>query len=97
MLSNIPSLGKSGPSTARGNIPPDQAIDFAEQAIADLPAVTPHLNQAADELAAAMRESHIRVREAAGQRARRQIAVRPEKPADILGVYVYLPTAGRVS
>ena len=34
------------------------------------------------------------VREAGGQRARRQIAVRAQKPADILGVYVYLPAAG---
>jgi hypothetical protein len=75
-----------------GNIPPDQAFDFAEQAIAGLPALVPHLDEAADELAAALRESHIRVREAVGQHARRQIAVRPEKPADILGVYIYLPT-----
>jgi superfamily II DNA/RNA helicase len=80
-----------------GNIPSDQAIDFAEQAIVGLPAVTPRLNEAADELAAALRESHIRVREAAGQHARRQIAVRSEKPVDILGVYVYLPTPAGAS
>jgi superfamily II DNA/RNA helicase len=74
-----------------GNVPPDQAIDFAERAVGDLPAVGSHLDQLADQLAADLREAHIRVREAAGQRVRRQIAVRPLKPADVLGVYVYLP------
>ncbi len=80
-----------------GNIPPDQAIDFAEQAISGLPRLGAHIDETADELAAALRESHIRVREAAGQHARRQIVVRPEKPADILGVYVYLPAPGATS
>lgn len=77
-----------------GNVPPDQAVDFAERAVADLPAVFSHLDTSADALAARLREDHIRVREASGQRARRQIAVRAQKPADVLGVYVYLPGAG---
>jgi hypothetical protein len=77
-----------------GNVPPDQAIDFAERAIADVPALRPHLDDDADSLASRLREDHIRVREAGGQHARRQIAVRAQKPADILGVYVYLPGAG---
>jgi Helicase conserved C-terminal domain len=79
-------------ATPTGNVQPDQAIDFAEQAISDLPAATGHLDQLADQLAEQLRDAHIRVREAAGQRARRQIAVRPLKPADVLGVYVYLPS-----
>ena|ERR1700683_1043672 len=74
-----------------GNVPPDQATDFTERAIADLPLVSAHLDVLADQLATQLRNSHIRVREAAGQRVRRQIAVRPLKPADVLGVYVYLP------
>jgi hypothetical protein len=77
-----------------GNVPPDQAIDFAERAIADLPGLRPHLDSTADALASSLREDHIRVREAGGQRARRQIAVRAQKPADLLGVYVYLPGPG---
>jgi hypothetical protein len=77
-----------------GNVPPDQAIDFAERAVADVPALCPHLDDAADSLATRLREDHIRVREAGGQHARRQIAVRAQKPADVLGVYVYLPGAG---
>lgn len=74
-----------------GNVPPDQAIDFTEQAIGDLPIFTRYLDDRGDRLATELRDSHIRVREAAGQRVRRQIAVRPLKPADVLGVYVYLP------
>jgi superfamily II DNA or RNA helicase len=74
-----------------GNVPPDQAIDFAEQATDDLPLVRQYLDDVGDQLAAELRDSHIRVREAAGQRVRRQITVHPLKPADVLGVYVYLP------
>src|SRR5260370_18922557 len=76
-----------------GNVPPDQAVGFVEPAIADLPALAAHLDQVADDLAERLREAHIRVREAAGQRARRQITVRAQKPADVLRVYVYLPAA----
>ena len=74
-----------------GNVPPDQAIDFAERAVADVAGLLGHLDSTADILASRLREDHIRVREAGGQHARRQIAVRPQKPADVLGVYVYLP------
>jgi hypothetical protein len=77
-----------------GNVPPDQATDFAERAVADVPILMTHLDVVADTLARRLREDHIRVREASGQHARRQIAVRAQKPADILGVYVYLPAAG---
>jgi superfamily II DNA or RNA helicase len=80
-----------------GNVPPDQAIDFAERAVADVPVLLTHLDGIADVLAARLREDHIRVREAGGQHARRQIAVRAQKPADVLGVYVYLPGAGGAS
>jgi hypothetical protein len=73
------------------NIQPDEAIDFTERAVAALDAVLPHLNSVADDLVVNLRDDHIRVREAGGQRVRRQIAVRAQKPADILGVYVYLP------
>jgi superfamily II DNA or RNA helicase len=77
-----------------GNVPPDQAFDFTERAVAALDAVRPHLDDMADTLAGKLRNDHIRVREAGGQRVRRQIAVRAQKPVDVLGVYVYLPGAG---
>ena len=76
-----------------GNVPPDQAIDFAERAVADLPLLLTRLDGLADAAADRLREDHIRVREASGQHVRRQLAVRAQKPADILGVYVYLPGA----
>jgi superfamily II DNA or RNA helicase len=73
------------------NIHPDEATDFTERAVAALDVVLPHLSAVADDLAVRLRDDHIRVREAGGQRVRRQIAVRAQKPADVLGVYVYLP------
>jgi superfamily II DNA or RNA helicase len=76
---------------ATANIPPDLAADPLERAVAALDAVQPHLNVVADELAVKLRDDHIRVREAGGQRVRRQIAVRAQQPCDVLGVYVYLP------
>lgn len=74
-----------------GNVQPDQALDFTERAVAALPFLLEHLSDVADDLAVKLRDDHIRVREAGGQRVRRQVAVRAQKPADILGVYVYLP------
>jgi len=78
-------------ATPTGNVPPDQARDFAEEAVDGLPALVPHLEQSAEELAGRLREDHIRVREAAGQHVRRQLAVKAQQPPDVLGVYVYLP------
>ncbi|MGH3301491.1 MAG: helicase-related protein [Streptosporangiaceae bacterium] len=82
------ALASARPS---GNVPPDQAADFTETAVAGLPEVLPQLAKAADELARRLRDDHIRVREAAGQHVRRQITVRAQQPPDVLGVYVYLP------
>jgi superfamily II DNA or RNA helicase len=87
----VAALLSAAPS---GNVPPDQAMDFAERAVVALDALRPHLDDVGDSLAARLRDDHIRVREAGGQRVRRQIAVRAQRPADILGVYVYLPGGG---
>ena len=55
-----------------------------------LSALTPALEGRADELADDLLDSHRRVR--AGARvARRGLAVRAQKPVDLLGVYVWLP------
>lgn len=78
-----------------GNVPPDQAEPVLERAIDGLGAVQPHVNATADELAVRLRDSHLRVRESAGQRARRQITVAAQRPADVLGVYVFLPEVTR--
>jgi superfamily II DNA or RNA helicase len=78
-----------------GNVPPDQAGPVLERAIDGLGAVAAHLDTTADELAGRLRESHLRAREAARQRVRRDLTVTAQKPADVLGVYVYLPEVTR--
>lgn len=74
-----------------GNVLPEAARPQLERVIGNLGEVTGHLDATADGLAEALRAAHVRVREAAGQRVRRQITVAAQKPADVLGVYVYLP------
>lgn len=74
-----------------GNIAPDQATAVLERVTDGLGGIDAHIDQVGDQLADRLRAAHIRVREAVGQRARRQIAVAAQKPGDLLGVYVYLP------
>ncbi|WFE41505.1 helicase-related protein [Micromonospora sp. WMMD998] len=80
-------------ATPTGNVLPEAATPLLERVIGKLDEVVPHLDATADGLADGLRSSHIRVREAVGQRVRRQITVTAQKPADVLGVYVYLPEA----
>ncbi|MFH9817029.1 DEAD/DEAH box helicase [Streptomyces sp. NPDC017230] len=54
--------------------------------------VTPYLESYGDELAAELDASHRRVRTASGEIVR-GLSVTAQKPADILGTYVYLPAA----
>jgi SNF2 family DNA or RNA helicase len=78
-------------ATPTGNVLPEAARPLLERVVAGLDTLTPHISDVADTLADGLRQSHIRVREAAGQRVRRQITVVAQKPADVLGVYIYLP------
>lgn len=73
-----------------GNVVPAAAVAMAERMIDELPAVHEHLNSIGDELATKLQRSHKRVRESSGN-IRRGLEVRVERPADVLGVYVYLP------
>jgi len=77
-------------ATADANVPADQARDLAARVMDHLDALNPVLNNRADALADELLESHRRVRAGAGA-AKRGLAVRAQKPVDILGVYVYLP------
>jgi len=69
---------------------------LAEQALQrtldDLPDLTPHLDRFATQAAEGVHESHRRVRRASGDRLR-GLSVEPILPADVLGVWVYLPEA----
>jgi superfamily II DNA or RNA helicase len=58
-----------------------------------LPATTTHLEAYGDELADELLASHRRVRVASGEIVR-GVNVTAQKPADILGAYVYLPVTG---
>jgi len=75
------------------NVPEDQAAQHIGRAIDSLGELKIVLDDTADVLADELRDSHRRVRRAADTRVR-GLAVTAQKPADILGVYVYLPTAG---
>ncbi|WP_233620499.1 helicase-related protein [Amycolatopsis sp. WAC 01416] len=59
-------------------------------------ATKPHLEAYGDELAAELLASHRRVRSASGEIVR-GVNVIAQKPADILGAYVYLPVSGGVA
>ncbi|KUP95577.1 hypothetical protein AC529_16675 [Thermobifida cellulosilytica TB100] len=67
---------------------------FAERTmtrtLTGLAATTGHLDAHGERLAAELAESHRRVRSAAGEIIR-GLKVTVQKPADVLGVYVYLP------
>ncbi|GAA2530960.1 helicase-related protein [Pilimelia columellifera] len=80
-------------ATPAGNVDPGGARDFITTAIDAAEALAPELAARADDLAEQLRDAHLRVRESAGQRARRQIQVAAQRPVDVLGVYVFLPTA----
>ena len=80
------------------SIGPDQQRDALERILADLDAVTPHLQAVAEERAQALAASHDRVRRAVARAGSRTSGagtkVVPELPVDVLGIYVYLPGGG---
>ncbi len=75
---------------ADANIGADQARDAMARIIDRLETIRPYLDQVADERGKALFDAHRRVRKAtkSGVRA---LKVDVHTPADILGVYIYLP------
>lgn len=101
-------LAFQGPPTDATWLPAEQALQlldatadentdrtFAERTmnriLDGLPAVATHLDTYGQELAAELLAAHRRVRSAAGEIIR-GVTVTAQQPADLLGVYVYLPT-----
>ncbi|MGA5305856.1 helicase-related protein [Nucisporomicrobium flavum] len=80
-------------ATPAGNVSPEAARDFVTSAITAADDLRDAIDATADTLADDLRAAHLRVRESAGQRVRRRISVTAQKPADVLGVFVYLPPA----
>jgi hypothetical protein len=73
-----------------GNIQPEQARDFAARVTADFAAITPYLEKEAYRRGEDLLDAHRRVRRAAKLRSVQHTVV-PQLPADVLGVYIYLP------
>ncbi|MFG1956940.1 helicase-related protein [Nonomuraea sp. NPDC049028] len=85
-----------------GNVAPDLARDDLERLLQPdesgrpklMTQLRPALDAEADAMAERLRDSHARVREASRQSGVSKIKVIANKPADLLGVYLYMPAAG---
>ena len=77
---------------ADANIGSDQAHGAIERILERFDLILPHLDKVAEERGEALFDAHRRVRKAtrSGVRA---LQVVVHKPADVLGIYVYLPAA----
>ena len=80
--------------TPEASISPDQQREALERILSDFDHVRPNLDTLAGERAEALAESHDRVRRALTRAGSQATTVAPELPADVLGVYVYLPAGG---
>lgn len=75
-----------------GNVAPEQARNFLRTVIEGYGELEPHVTEAVEARGQELLEAHTRVRKAAkltGVTHR----VEPQLPADVLGVFVYLPSA----
>ncbi|MBL8695599.1 MAG: DEAD/DEAH box helicase [Planctomycetes bacterium] len=72
------------------NVNPDQAESFVREVVEAIPRLEPALEAEAKARAAQLLEQHARVRRAAAMRHVSERVV-PELPADVLGIYVFLP------
>ena len=77
---------------ADANTAPDFARSTLDRVLSGLDATTAHLDAVGEDLADELLAAHRRVRSASGEIVR-GVQVRAQQPADVLGVYVYLPGA----
>lgn len=82
--------------SADENTDPSFGQRTMQRVLDGLDSTTAHLESYGEELAAELLASHRRVRTAAGEIVR-GVSVSAQKPADILGAYVYLPVSGGVA
>ncbi|UFR01767.1 helicase [Streptomyces sp. Go40/10] len=83
-------------ATAAENTDPHFGERTMTRILGQLPDVHAHLETYGDELAAELDAAHRRVRAASGEIVR-GLSVTAQKPADVLGAYVYLPATPSVS
>jgi len=74
-----------------GNIQPEQARDFAARVVENFSALAPYVESEANRRGEELLDAHSRVRRALRLK-RVQYSVVPQLPADLLGIYVYLPS-----
>ena len=72
------------------NIAAEQSTEFIRKTLAGLEHLRPHLDEVVEQHGAALLAAHQRVRAAARLKGVRY-RVEPQRPPDVLGVYVYLP------
>ncbi|MFA3872847.1 helicase-related protein [Streptomyces sp. MMCC 100] len=77
-------------ATASENTDPHFGERMMKRVLDQLPETTDQLESYGDELAAELDASHRRVRQASGEIVR-GLSVTAQKPADVLGAYLYLP------
>ncbi|MFE5005482.1 helicase-related protein [Streptomyces sp. NPDC056696] len=77
-------------ATASENTAPQSGERTMKRILGELPETNGHLETYGEELAAELDASHRRVRAASGEIVR-GLSVTAQKPADVLGAYVYLP------
>ncbi|MFG3106874.1 helicase-related protein [Streptomyces tendae] len=77
-------------ATGSENTDPHFGERMMKRVLDQLPETTGHLESYGDELAAELDASHRRVRQASGEIVR-GLSVTAQKPADVLGAYLYLP------
>ena len=78
-------------SSPSGNVLPQLATAQLQRVLTSLPQLQGRLDDLAKQRAALLMEDHSRVRRAVNFKGSRRLEIRPELPADILGLYVYLP------
>lgn len=76
-----------------GNVLPDQAREFVRRVVDGYDCLKPRIEKEAHSRAQDLLEAHRRVREAA-RLAAVSYSVEPQLPADLLGVYIFLPEGG---
>lgn len=78
-------------ATPSGNVPAPQAQQFVTRVVDGLDGLRPHLDAHGTELAERLLAAHRRVRQASSEIVR-GLKVTPEAGADVLGVFVFIPS-----
>ena len=77
----------------QSNVASELAEHHVQQIVSSFHHLRPHLDRVVDERGQALLEAHRRVRKAS-RAGVRSLSIDAHKPADVLGVFVYLPTPG---